>query len=132
MGWIGLVLGWFGATVLRGRRGAFPLGAVVSGLAVLACLNGLNPDGLVARVNLERARAGRALDLEQLGHLSADAVPALVRGARLIEPGTRCRLNEMIRDGFGSGTKTDWRTWNVSRARAERAARSAGENCWRG
>ena len=130
MGWICLVLGWFGVTVLRGRRGAFPLGAVVSGLGMLACLNVLNPDGLVARVNLERSRAGRELDLAQLDRLSADAVPSLLRGAQRLAPATSCLVTEMVRVHSGrSAPEDDWRSWNLSRARALRAASRIGEDC---
>ncbi|HEU5040322.1 MAG TPA: DUF4173 domain-containing protein, partial [Gemmatimonadales bacterium] len=48
MGWLVLVLGWFGATVLRGRRERFGFGAVAAGLFVLGTLNLVNPDGLIA------------------------------------------------------------------------------------
>jgi hypothetical protein len=129
MGWIGLVLGWFGVTVLRGRRGAFPLGAVVSGLGVLACLNGLNPDGLVARVNLERARAGRELDMDLLSTLSADAIPALLQAVRDSPSAGNCAIAQAVAVPENSLARGDWRTWNVSRARARRVIPTLLESC---
>lgn len=129
MAWICLVLAWFGATVLRGRRGAFPLGAFVSGLGVLACLNVMNPDGLVARVNLERARAGAELDVELLTRLSADAVPALVREPRNLPPAPRCDVARSVRTRWANRRVDDWRTWNAGRARAQQAIRQIGALC---
>ena len=52
--------------MLRGRRERFTVGAVVSGFATLLVLNFMNPDALVARVNIERARVGYELDVPRL------------------------------------------------------------------
>ncbi|HET7039617.1 MAG TPA: DUF4173 domain-containing protein [Gemmatimonadales bacterium] len=116
--WICLVLAWLGATVLRDRGGAFPIGAVVSGLAVLACLNVLNPDALVARVNLARATAGAELDVELLASLSADAAPALARGVASLPPATRCTVARAVSARRPDGGAPDWRNWNAARVRA--------------
>jgi hypothetical protein len=129
MGWIGLVLGWFGVTVLRGRRGAFPLGAVVSGLGVLAGLNLLNPDGLVARVNLERARAGRELDMDLLSSLSADAIPVLLQAVRDSPSAGNCAIAQAVAVPGNSPAGGDWRTWNVSRGRARGVIPTLLESC---
>ncbi len=123
MVWVGLVLGWFSLTVLRGRPGPFALGALVSGLGVLACLNLVNPEGVVARVNLMRGRAGAALDVGHLGRLSADAVPALAAGLADLPLETRCELIGVLEARWRTAEPGDWRTWNVSRTRGRRAVR---------
>jgi hypothetical protein len=121
MVWICLVLAWLAATVLRGRPDAFPLGAVFAGLGVLACLNVANPEGMVARVNLERARAGAELDVKLLAGLSADAAPELSR--------VPCELAGAVQHGTGRSGSPDWRSWNASRSRAERLWAQAATRC---
>jgi hypothetical protein len=129
MTWICLVLAWFAATVLRGRRAAFPLGAIGSGLAVLACLNLLNPDALVARVNLARAGDGGELDVALLARLSPDATPMLARelGRRPADQG--CAIARAVRAGGEPDVASDWRSWNVGRARAAPALREMAQRC---
>ena len=129
MGWICLVLGWFGVTVLRGRHGAFPLGAVVSGLGVLACLNVINPDGLVVRVNLARAGDGHELDMDLLSNLSADAIPALLGAVRVSPSAENCAIAQAVAAPGDSLARSDWRTWNVSRARARHIIPTVLESC---
>jgi hypothetical protein len=121
MAWICLVLAWLAATVLRGRPDAFPLGAVISGLGVLACLNVANPEGMVARVNLERARAGAELDVELLAGLSADAAPELSR--------VPCELAGTLQHPIGRSGSPGWRSWNASRSRADRLWAQAATRC---
>ena len=71
MGWLVLVFGWFVATVLRGRRERFGTGALLAGWLVLAALNLVNPDAVIAGVNLDRAARGRPLDVAYAATLSA-------------------------------------------------------------
>lgn len=124
MGWLGVVLAWFAATVLRGAPGRFPRGAVMAGFAVVAGLNLLNPDALIARTNLQRAERTGKLDAAYLSRLSADAAPAIAPklGVLQLQPWERCALQERVA-GTGAGTG-DWRGWNWSRSRARRIARS--------
>lgn len=123
MGWLGLVLAWFAATVLRGRARRFPRGAVMSGFAVVAALNVLNPDALIARTNLARAERTGKLDTVYLSRLSADAAPAVARGLGRLEmaPLDACVLREDLRDALKS--RRDWRGWNWARSRAAATAR---------
>jgi hypothetical protein len=132
MVWIVLVLAWFAATVLRDRRGAFPLGALLSGLGVLACLNAVNPDGLVAGVNLERAAAGAPLDLELLTGLSADAVPALARSAGRLPAASRCAIARSAGSKWAGRATGDWRTWNAGRTRARAVGEELSSLCREG
>lgn len=121
MVWIGLTLGWFAFTVLQGRRGRFPIGAIVGALGVLAALTLLNPQAIVARVNLRRAAAGAPLDTAYLGRMSADAVPTLLARSGALPAAERCALVATLEERHGSPRGGDWRTWNLSRARARRA-----------
>jgi hypothetical protein len=127
MAWVGGALVWFVATELRDRSQRFTTGAVVAGFAVVAALNVLNPDGLVARTNLARARAGLAFDAAYLSRLSTDAVPAVVAHWSELNAASRRTLTEGV---LARATPIDdWREWNWSQWHAARAAATV---CWPG
>ena len=121
MGWLVLVFGWFGATVLRGRRERFGTGALLAGWLVLAGLNLANPDGVIASVNLDRAARGRPFDVSYAEELSADALPALHRGLPKLASADACtaaaRLDERWRHVFENANR-----WTIALARAPRGA----------
>jgi hypothetical protein len=119
--WITTVLGWFSATVLRERRGPFAIGALVSGLVVLAGLNIANPDALVARVNLRRAAEGANVDIELLRRLSPDAAPALVNSLRQLPEAQRCKMAMAVSTHWRDAQLEDWRAWSIARRRATTA-----------
>ena len=81
MAWVGVALGWFGWTILRGRRSRFGIGVLIISAGWIAALNVIDPEVLVVRVNLARALEGRAFDTEYHATLSADAIPALLTAA---------------------------------------------------
>jgi hypothetical protein len=110
--WLGLVASWLCATVLRGRRRGFAVGALVSGFAAILAVNALNPDALIARTNLDRPR----VDANYLAGLSDDAVPTLVERLPSLPTGLRAQIAGQLanRPARGGG----WRTWNLSRSRA--------------
>lgn len=118
MGWLALVFGWFGLTVLRQRRAYFASGALAAGLVLVAGLHFLNPDALIVRTNLERARAGQPFDAYYNATLSADAVPALITGLSQANSTdqTTLRLNLLRRQP--EFVPQGWRTWNWARQRA--------------
>ncbi|MEX2180439.1 MAG: DUF4173 domain-containing protein [Gemmatimonadaceae bacterium] len=121
MVWIVAALGWFGASVLRGRRGPFPVGLVALSVGWIFALNLVGPDALVARVNLARARSGLEFDVAYHANRLADAVPTLVAGASAL-PAERCHeLLAALLARDGARTATDWRGWSLSSARARRA-----------
>jgi Domain of unknown function (DUF4153) len=124
MSWIGILLGWFAVTVLRGARKRFAFGAVVSGLVVLAGLNFLNPDDLVARTQLARARSGSSVDPEYLVQLSGDALPHVLNILDERPAQERCQALESLARRWPVAHDRDWRSWNLSRARARRALAS--------
>jgi predicted acyltransferase len=115
--WLAAVCAWFAVTVLRGKRQAFAVGALVAGFAATVMLNVVNPDALIARTNVTRP----AVDVRYLGGLSDDAVPTLVAGLSNLPREERPFLATRLLDRYGAG---DWRAWNLSRARADRAVRA--------
>lgn len=119
--WLAAVCGWFARTVLRGHRERFTFGAVTSGFAVLAALNAVNPDALIARVNTDRSFADGKLDALYLSRLSEDAAPVLAERLARLPADAQCTVANAL---LAFDTDEGWRGWNLSHARAREAARS--------
>jgi Domain of unknown function (DUF4173) len=112
--WLAVVFMWFAVTVLRGRRHHFAAGAVVAGFVATAVLNVVNPDSLIVRTNLERAR----VDVAYLASLGDDAVPALLKRLPTLRPDVRRALaTELL---ARADREDDWRSFNLSRSRAQK------------
>lgn len=75
--WIAFVLVAMSATVLRGRERRFAAMSVLSAFVTLLALNAANPEAIVARVNLSRSDASRAVDYSYLIRLNGDAAPVV-------------------------------------------------------
>ena len=73
--WLTVVVVWFGATVLSGRRDRFAFGGLVTAFVLVGALQLINPAGLVARHNLDRMAELGEVDVEYLGSLGSDAAP---------------------------------------------------------
>lgn len=116
--WLGLVFIWFALTVLRGKRERFAFGAVAARLALIVVLHILNPDDLIARVNLERARAGLPFDALYATSLSADSIPALANGLPTLKEDERRIVRQRLLDRQAEFAYAGWRSWNWSRMRA--------------
>jgi len=123
MVWIVWCLIWLALTVLRRPSRRFAIGAWVAGFVTLLLVNAVNPDALIARVNLDRARRGATLDTKYLARLSADAAPKVLEAGHEIDDATRCAIVARWDRG-----EDDWRSWNVGRWRARKAARAV-ERC---
>jgi hypothetical protein len=123
MAWIALVLVWFAATVLRGRRNPFAFGAAATALLAVLALNMINPSGLIVRVNADRSHAGRPFDAAYATSLGADAVPQLIAAVPTLAGGERCYVTNYLLRNWGSSPQ-DWRTWTLSREQARRAVRA--------
>jgi len=121
MGWLAVVFVWFCLTVLRGHRERFAFGAMVAGFLLIAVLHILNPDALIARINMERARAGHAFDASYLARLSGDAVPEIMASLPALNPVDRRTLGKDLLERWSPPENPDWRSWTISRARAWRA-----------
>lgn len=119
--WLALVFGWFGVTVLRGRRDRFAFGGLMAGFAVLIGLSVLNPDQLIVRVNAARVEAATPFDAEYPTRLSADAVPALIEALPAMTDEDRCIIGAWLLRRWSPPQSVDLRTWNWSRAQAWQA-----------
>lgn len=125
--WIGAVLLWLAATVLRGRRDRFAFGMLSSGLAVVTLLFLINPDAIVARTNLARVASAEAptrFDVAYAASLSADAVPVLLAALPGLPPAVQCPLARRMLRRWGPERERSIRSWNWSVARATAAVRA--------
>lgn len=114
--WISVVLVWFVVTVLRGSRERFAFGVLTTGFSAILLINALNPDALVARINVDRMEAGKKFDAYYLTHLSADAAPVLVASLPDMSELDRRMIEDHLHARWAD--ERDWRTWNLSRSRA--------------
>jgi hypothetical protein len=121
MGWLTVVFIWFCLTVLCGQRERFAFGALVAGFLLVATLHVINPDALIARTNLERARTGHIFDAGYVTSLSADAVPEIVVGLPALKPVDRRMLAKALLDRWSPSEPPDWRSWTISGAHARHA-----------
>ncbi|HEY6404040.1 MAG TPA: DUF4173 domain-containing protein [Blastocatellia bacterium] len=121
MGWLAMIFVWFAMTVLRGRRERFAFGAVVTGFIAIGALLAVNPDRLIARVNVEHAIAGRDFDALYAASLSADALPELIGSLPKLSPTQGCGLATRILQYHSISENPGWRRWNWSRAKASRS-----------
>lgn len=125
MVWIAAALAWFGVTVLRGQGQRFMLGAAVAGFAVIAGLNVVSPDAVIARTNLARAEQGAELDAEYLSRLSADAAGVLDGSLSGLAVADRCAIARRLDTRAQQRRDDDWRSWNLGRSRADHAHQDA-------
>jgi hypothetical protein len=112
---------------------------MAAGFALIAALHLLNPDTIVARTNIARAKAGRrqpalrqaqggepsrtaqaGFDARHATRLSADAVAALVAGLLDLSPADRCAVAAGLLERWPPLEPLDWVAWNGSRAQALR------------
>ncbi len=124
--WVGVMLLWLAATVLRGRRDSFAFGALASGLATVALLFVINPDAIVARTNVARmvsADAPVRFDVAYATSLSADAVPVLIDALPALPRDVQCPLARHMLRRWPPDRVRSIRSWNWSAARASRAVR---------
>jgi hypothetical protein len=123
MGWLALVLVWFGLSVLRGHRERFVAGAVAGGVALLVVLHALNPDAFIVRHNLAQTRSARGFDAAYAARLSLDALPPLVEVWPQLDSHAQGVIEErLVRRLQRQGD--DWRLWSWSRHQARAAAQS--------
>jgi hypothetical protein len=120
---MGLVAVWFALSVLAGRRNRFAFGSILAAYAVILALDFMNPDALIARIDLARGSEGKPFDAEYIAHLSADATPGIIAGIDRIASHDRALLSRAFVRRNDSGLTQDWRSWNLSRNAASAAIR---------
>jgi hypothetical protein len=132
MVWLGGVFVWFTLTVLMDGRPRFAFGALAQALVVLGALHVVNPDALIARVNLtlpgQRCDACFSDTDERYNHpidanyiareLSADAVPVLL--AEFWRVPDKAAVARALLERWGPELPTDWRSWDWSEWHARR------------
>jgi hypothetical protein len=124
--WIGVMLLWLAATVLRGRRDIFAFGALAAGLSTVALLFVINPDAIVARTNVARmasADASVRFDVAYATSLSADAVPVLIDALSALPADVQCPLARHLLRRWPPARERSLRSWSWSAARASDAVR---------
>jgi hypothetical protein len=124
--WIGAMLLWLAATVLRGRRDLFAFGALASGLTTVALLFVINPDAIVARTNVARVTTAAAVqfDAAYATSLSADAVPALIEALPALSRDLQCPIARRMLRRWPPGRERSIRSWSWSVERAADAVRA--------
>jgi hypothetical protein len=115
--WLAVLLGSFLLAVLPGRRDLFAHAAVLSAWIAIVLLHAVNPD---ERIVLANRTAPNGFDVPYALTLSADAVPALLATAYQLDPAARAQIEQSLRPR-AARAMADWRTWNLSRARAVHA-----------
>ncbi|WP_406391631.1 DUF4153 domain-containing protein [Streptomyces sp. NBC_00887] len=111
--WLGVVLVLILAAGVFGAR-LLPRAVAVSAAVGVLAFGLLSPDGLIAEQNVQRHDKGKTIDIDYLGSLSADAVPAL---DELPEPLRSCALERIQRDLVTSDTPWYASSWGEARAR---------------
>jgi hypothetical protein len=124
--WLGAMLLWLAATVLRGRRDIFAFGALAAGLSTAALLFLVNPDAIVARTNVARMASTNAsvrFDVAYATSLSADAVPVLIDALPTLPADVQCLLARHLLRRWPPERERSLRSWNWSAARASDTVR---------
>jgi hypothetical protein len=124
--WIGAMLFWLAATVLRGRRDLFAFGTLASGLATVGLLFVISPDAVIARANVARMASADApvrFDVAYATSLSADAVPVLLDALPALPHDVQCPLARHMLRRWPPDRERSLRSWSWSAARAGDAVR---------
>lgn len=121
LGWLTVVVLWFGATVLSGRRDRFVFGGLVSGFLFLGALQFINPAGLVTRHNLDRSEELGGVDTDYLGSLGGDAAPLLIARLGELSDEEQCLVATRLLRMWGPERPADWRAFNWSESQARDA-----------
>jgi hypothetical protein len=119
MVWLTIAFVAFAVDSLRGARERFAFHALVAGAAVVLALGLLNPSAAIVAFNASRApESAEGFDARYATSLGADAVPALLAALPSLQSAPRCAVAHDLLARSRSWREPDWRTFNVSRARA--------------
>ena len=119
--WLTVVVVWFGATVLSGRRDRFAFGGLVTAFVLVGALQLINPAGLVARHNLDRMAELAEVDVEYLGSLGSDAAPLLLARLDELSDEEQCLVASRLLSQWGPERPGDWKSFNWSESLARHA-----------
>jgi hypothetical protein len=119
MVWLGLVSLAMARTVLRGWSRPFAAMTMVSAFVTLFMLNAINPDVVVARVNLGRTTSEQGVDFAYLARLSGDAAPMVVQALKTAAPSvTSCTA---VRSLLAKWPANEDAAWNLGGRRGRDA-----------
>jgi hypothetical protein len=119
MVWLGLVSLAMARTVLRGWSRPFAAMTMVSAFVTLFMLNAINPDVVVARVNLGRTTSEQGVDFAYLARLSGDATPMVVQALKTAAPSaTSCTA---VRSLLAKWPANEDAAWNLGGRRGRDA-----------
>lgn len=125
--WLALAVVALGVAAIRGRRERFCLHALLAAAAIVAGLGILNPGARIAEYNASRSTAnGAAFDAAYAVSLGADAVPVLLEALPALHRDARCATARGLLARANGSSGGDWRTFNLSRARARALLDAAG------
>jgi hypothetical protein len=111
--WIAVLFLWLYAILLRDRILHFAYGFLLTGYAATFTVIAMNPDAMIARINLTRAQEGKPLDMEYISQLGADAVPALVKGLPALKPVDRVVVTSFLAKRKVELDTRPRRTWTL-------------------
>jgi hypothetical protein len=113
MVWLAMIALAMARTVFRGWARPFAAMTMFSGFATLLALNVINPEQLVARVNIGRASSERSVDYSYLARLHGDAMPAVVTSLNAAAPSAEsCAAARSLRERWvNRGTSWNFGGW---------------------
>ncbi len=116
MVWLAAMLACFVWMVLmRNLREKFAVGALASGLCVIAALHIVNPDALIVRANAAHITPARAFDVAYaLDALSLDAAPELLRVMPRLASSEQQQIAAHLLERQERLQADDWRAWSVA------------------
>jgi hypothetical protein len=102
------------------REEFFAFGSLLSVAAFLIAVNMVNPDGFIAKFNLEQYSRTGKIDLMYAGGLSADAAPWKIELYKKLEGEDQEAMRELLQNQKDTLQKNsaNWQSLNLSRARA--------------
>ncbi|MEU4345715.1 DUF4173 domain-containing protein [Nocardia sp. NPDC023852] len=109
--WLGLVYLQVLVAVAWLERSWLPRAVLGSAMVTVLALAVLDPERLIADKNIDRWHQGRSFDVDYLGTLSPDTLPATDRLPEPLRTDLRARLRADLE-------QDSWQSWNRSRARA--------------
>jgi len=121
--WLIIPLSGLAVALFRVKSTFLPTLIVHSAFVAVLVLFTINPDGLIARANIQHAMRGHVLDAPYAASLSADAVPTLVQGLSLLSEGDQQALREELSKRWPSAIQSDFREFNLARFLAARSLR---------
>jgi hypothetical protein len=123
--WLGVLLAVVVVLEMMHRERQVAAAVLLASIGFTLTLNVVNVDAFIVRQNVDRALRGAELDVPYLASLSDDSVPALaalfrsssspVQTREAVGVALACRLQEPGRTALA-----DWRSFTVSRWRAQR------------